>query len=148
MVDERRRSRRELAFAWAAWADEAGFQPHEHDAAYEGWSSAIPVVVETGVRESGLYDVVVTVAIACGLAPVLVKRSDPPSPGEPRVVDAIRRLFADVPELRSAAIGEDDVVLRFAPRTHPYEIPGGLRGVIARIVAAWSAPDATPAPYR
>lgn len=147
-MSERRWTHRELAFAWAAWAEDAGFRTHEHEAAYAGAIAAVPVVVETGVRETGFYDVVVTVPLACGLEPVLVKRSDRPGADEPRVVRALRQLLADVPDLRSASIGTDDVVLRFAPGTHPFEIRGGLEGAVTDLVAAWSAPDTAATPYR
>lgn len=65
---------RRLATEYAAWAEEHRLAEGEHDAAYAGVLSGVRVRIDTGVRDSGLYAVVVTIAIACGLRDVLVKR--------------------------------------------------------------------------
>ena len=131
--------------AWATWAKERGFEIDGHDAAYAGMVEGIPVYAETGIRDTGRYEVVVTLPIASGLAPVLIRRGTR-SESASRIHHALEELVGDLDELRCASIHEDDIELRFRAGTSPdIAVDGGARAVID----AWrSIEPSTSGAYR
>lgn len=134
----------EYVLLWSAWARRHAFEVDKHDAAYAGMVEGIPVFVETGVRESGSYDVVVTLPIACGIVPMIVRAGET-SDVKHRIVRAAQALVDDLDDLRSVAIHDEDVVLRFKHGVAPDDaVEIGAR----RIVDAWNTLENTDGAYR
>lgn len=130
---------------WAAWAKAHGFEIDAHDAAYAGMVEGIPVYVETGIRDTGRYEVVVTLPIASGLAPVIIRRGAPAESAS-RMHAALEELVDELDELRCASIHDDDIELRFRAGTSPdAAVDIGARTVID----AWrSIATSTTGAYR
>ena len=126
--------------AFRAWASERGLDA-EDERAFRGTFGDVPRVLDTGIRDSGAYDVVARISIACGVAPIVIK--DPAPNVEHRVARAIRELVGDG-DLRSAFIGEDFVELRF-PSTTPLD---HIERALEAVTAAWHSPDETRSAYR
>ncbi len=138
-------ARRHIAAGYAAWADERRLAEGEHDAAYVGVLSGVHVQIDTGVRDSGLYAVVVRMAIACGLEPLLLKRSDDVGAArEDRVVAAARELLRESSALRSVRVDEDAVELRLNAGSDG----GAIEAAVRRIADAWRSPGRAQAPFR
>jgi len=132
--------RHELVQRWKAWAAEHHFELDRHDAAYGGMIEGIAVYVDTGVRDSGLYDVVVKLPIATGMTPAIVRRDTPVAEGDDvhRVRRAVEELAESVNAIKSIAIHEDELALRFAHGTEPdIAVDLGAR----RVIEAWKAFD-------
>ena len=91
------------------------------------------------------YEVVVTLPIASGLAPVLIRRGTR-SESASRIHHALEELVGDLDELRCASIHEDDIELRFRAGTSPdIAVDVGARAVID----AWrSIEPSTSGAYR
>ena len=130
---------RERAESFARWAGQRRLVPHGHDAAYAGDISGVRIAVETGVRDTGLYDVVVTLDVACRVAPVILKRATR-TESDNRVVRAAEELLGEQETMRSVFVDEEQVVLRWS-RTVALE---QIDEAIQRVVEAWR----TLAPYR
>lgn len=130
---------------WASWAKEHGFEIDAHDAAYAGMVEGIAVYAETGIRDTGRYEVVVMLPIASGLAPVLIRRGTKIESAT-RIHHALAELVTDLDELRCASIHEDDIELRFHAGTPPdIAVDIGARTVID----AWRSIDpSTSGAYR
>lgn len=130
---------------WASWAKENGFETDAHDAAYAGMVEGIAVYAETGIRDTGRYEVVVKLPIACGVEPTIIRRGTRRGSAS-RMHRALEELVSDLDELRCASIHDDDIELRFRAGTSPdVAVDVGARTVID----AWRAidPNATGA-YR
>lgn len=124
---------------WKSWAKERGFEIEGHDAAYAGMVEGIPVHAETGIRDTGRYEVVVIVPIVSGLDPVLIRRGAR-SDSAHRIHHALDELVSDLDELRCASIHDDDIELRFRAGTPPdVAVDIGAR----RVIDAWRSIDPT-----
>ena len=121
------------------WAEERRLVPHGHDAAYAGDIAGVRIGVETGVRDTGLYDVVVTLDLSCLIEPVLLKRSKT-SESAHRVLRVAEELLAEQETMRSISIEETQVVVRWW-RNVAFE---QIDEAVQRLVEAWR----TLAPYR
>lgn len=130
---------------WASWAKEHAFEIDGHDAAFAGMVEGIPVHAETGIRDTGRYEVVVMIPIATGLEPALIRRGTRIE-GASRIHRALEELVADLDELRCATIHEEDIELRFRAGTSPdVAVDAGARTVID----AWRSIDpSTRGAYR
>lgn len=130
---------------WASWAKEHGFEIDGHDAAYAGMVEGIAVYAETGIRDTGRYEVVVTLPIASGLAPTIIRRGTRIESGT-HLHRALSDLVTDLDELRCASIHDDDIELRFHAGTPPdVAVDIGARTVID----AWrSVATSTTGAYR
>lgn len=138
------RNARGLAIAYAAWADDRKLAEGEHDAAYAGVLSGVHVHVDTGLRDTGAYAVVVRIAIACGLHDVLVKRGIEAKSADDRVVAAARSLVDEQRMIRSVRLEEDAVEIRLDPGSDGDVIEEAVR----LIADAWRSPGGAQAPFR
>ena len=130
---------RARAEMFARWAEQHRLVPHGHDAAYAGDISGVRVALETGVRDTGLYDVVVTLDVACRVPPIILKRTKK-TESDNRVVRAAEDLLGEQETMRSVLVDEEQVVLRWW-RNVAFE---QIDEAIQRVVEAWR----TLAPYR
>lgn len=135
---------RHLALAYAAWADDRRLAEGEHDAVYTGMLSGVRVHVDTGVRDTGAYAVVVRIAIACGPNDVLVKRGGDAKSADDRVVAAARALVDERRMIRSVRLEQDAVEIRLDPGSGGEVIEEAVR----RIADAWRSPGRAQAPFR
>jgi hypothetical protein len=103
--------------AYREWAVERRVDEDGHDAAYRGVIDDLSVRVETGVRDSGAYDVVVEVAAATGLAPG-VHRLEKRAGEDPRARAFVDHL-AEIAELISLRTSPDQLIVRLDPGTLP-----------------------------
>jgi hypothetical protein len=126
-----------------AWALDRGLSQHVHEDAYAGTLSGLPVVLDTGIRDSGEYDVIARLAMACGVASVVLKKDTPIEDGH-RVLRGVKELLLEKGALRSAFIGEDVVELRFAATT-PLE---RVEHAIDKVIEAWRSPGKEGSAYR
>lgn len=124
---------------FGSWAEAQGLVPHGHDAAYAGAMSGVRVAIETGVRNTGLYDVVVTLALECRHDPVILKRTSEVQ-SEHRVVRTACDLLAEQETMRSLRIDDAEVIIRWGRDVAIEQIEDAVR----RIADAWR----TLAPYR
>jgi hypothetical protein len=103
----------------------------------------VPLVLDTGIRDSGEYDVIARLSIACGVPSIVVKK-DTPVDENHRVLRGVKELLLEKGSLRSAFIGEDVVELRFAATTSLERIDDA----IDRVLEAWSSPGMGGPAYR
>lgn len=129
----------ERARMFERWAEERRLVLHGHDAAYAGDMAGVRIGVETGVRDSGLYDVVVTLDVICGVAPLLLKRSGEVE-SDNRVARVAGELLGEQETMRSISIEEGRVAIRWWRTVALTHIDEAVR----RLVEAWR----TLAPYR
>jgi len=101
--------------------------------------AGVRVGLETGIRDTGLYDVVVTLDIACRADPIVLKRAKPIE-SDNRVVRVVGELLGEQDTMRSVVIDEEHVVLRWSRNVGLEQIDEAIQ----RIVEAWR----TLAPYR
>lgn len=121
------------------WAEERRLVLHGHDAAYAGDMAGVRIGIETGVRDTGLYDVVVTLDVTCGIDPILVKRKNGVR-SDNRVARVGVELLGEQETMRSISIEEERVVVRWWRTVVLEQIDEAVR----RLVEAWR----TLAPYR
>lgn len=137
------RARREVAAEYAAWAGAQGLAEDGHDAAYRGTLAGVRVRIETGVRQSGLYDVVIRIFVACGTEDLVIKRGLEVA-SDHRVVAASRALLDECVHVRSVRLDRDTVEVRCAAGSSGEE----LEEAVTRIADAWRSPGASTAPFR
>jgi hypothetical protein len=121
------------------WADRHRLVKHGHDAAYAGAMCGVRIAVETCVRDTGLYDVVVTLDLECRVEPIILKRTKKTA-SENRVVRTAHALLGEQDTMRSVLIDDAQIVVRWWREVALEEIEEAVQ----RIAEAWR----TLAPYR
>lgn len=111
---------------FAAWARRRRFTAGRHDAEFHGrWNDAA-VELETGIRRSGLYAVVVGVDVALDVvaAPLVLHGSNETND------ERLQTLFATHGELAGLRIETGKVTLRMKAGTRPPAIESILESVV------------------
>jgi hypothetical protein len=128
---------------FARWARERGLTTEDGER-YHGALSGVPIAVESGARDSGVYDVVVDIAMAvrggCG---AIVRPKAPPTDGPPLFQTLAEVAARHDGVLRSIRVDEAALVLRFAPDTLPELAEDAAEDVIRACRT-----DAAPGLYR
>jgi hypothetical protein len=132
---------------YAEWASERGLSSDRHEATFHGWlrGANVPVAVETGIRASDLYLVIVTIYLDCGV-PLRVLRSDDAREDHENdgpILSSMRALLRRKPSLLAIRIDELAVTLRMRPGTRPADVGDALDEVLPIALSARSI-----GPYR
>lgn len=102
---------------YAAWASARDLSMFRHDACFRGKLHDVEVVIESSIRDSGFYDVVLEVAIESGEAPQILRRGQPPAgEGAHAALHAVLERHDAITSLRLEARA---VAVRLAPATPP-----------------------------
>ena len=100
-----------------------------HNAEFRGHWTDVPLELETGIRQSGLYGVVVTLALDLGSPPVVLRAAADTDN------ERLRALFEQHDALVVLRIDAGRVTLRLRPGTGPRAIEAMLDAVftLARV---------------
>lgn len=128
---------------YARWARERDMTTEDGER-FHGTLSGVSIAVESGARDSGVYDVVVEIALAVRGASGAIVRAKGSRPDAPPLLVALAEI-AERNEgvLRSIRVDEAALVLRFVPETLPELAEAAAEEVIDACRA-----DASPGLYR
>jgi hypothetical protein len=115
-----------LARAFASWAADRDFVTEGHDARYVGRLAGKRVVIDGGIRDSGTYDVVVTVDVASGLSPRIVRRG----------TEGTFRAVFDEPRVLSVRVLDATIEVRLSPGTSPDAVETAVSTAIRQATQA------------
>lgn len=115
--------------------------PHVHDARFRGVIHGIDTIIETGIRDTGIYRMYVTFAIDTGEPPAIVSARAGEGAESERVL-----------ALRGVVRENESLVLRIDPdgiEVGTYgKTPEELEAVIERVLSAWKESAPGVGPYR
>jgi hypothetical protein len=130
-----------LLAAYREWAEARGFVPHVHDARFRGFVRGVETIIETGIRDTGIYRTYVTLALVTHEQPRILA-SDAGDAKESE------RMLA----LRTVLRGDRSIALRVEPdciEIATYgKTPDELEAVIDKVVRAWAEGAPGVGPYR
>jgi hypothetical protein len=131
-----------LLTRYMRWAEATGLSPHRHDAELRGTFRDVPIEIETGVRESDLYSVVVTLDVRSRVS-VHVKRGEEVGTDEPQLARDLRAILDTLPALASVRVDAHGISCRLRPGTAPAAVEAAIDEVLPTVLAAQSE-----GPYR
>lgn len=130
-----------LLAAYREWAEARGFVPHVHDARFRGFVRGVETIIETGIRDTGIYRTYVTLALVTHEQPRILA-SDA---GDARESERMLALRTVLREDRSIGLRVEPDCIEIAAHG---KTPDELEAVIGRVLEAWAAGAPGEGPYR
>ena len=138
------RQKHQLLRSFAEWASEQRLTVHRHEAQFRGRLRDTPVEIETGIRDSDLYTVVVMIHFACGHAVTVLRSGGEARPEDSALVSRLRAILRDARSVLSIRLDETIITVRMELGSSP----AAIGEVLDAVLSAVHATGAEVGPYR